>query len=79
MSTSLVVERYLPGLTLEQSDAKATTASMTSERTSAMTSIALRRHDAEASVASAWLMIGTILGCLVTMMSIVLVAATSMP
>jgi hypothetical protein len=79
MSTSLVVERYLPGLTLEQSGAKAPTASRTSERTCATTPIAPRRHDAEASVASAWLMIGTILGCLVTMMSVVLVAATSMP
>ena len=79
MSTSLVVERYLPGLRLEQSGAKATTASRTSERTCAPTSIAPRRHDAADSLVSAWLMIGTILGCLATMMAVVLVAATSMP
>jgi hypothetical protein len=64
--SAYVIERYLPGLTTEQSSAKATP-------------VAAQRHDAEASVASAWLMICTILGCLVAMMSVVLVAATSMP
>jgi hypothetical protein len=78
MSTYLGAQ-YLPGITSNQLGAKATIASATSERTCATTPIAPRRHDAEASLASAWVMIGTILGCLVTMMSVVLAAATSIP
>ena len=79
MSTHLV-EQYLPGFTPEQLDAaKATIASIKSERTSTKTSIAPRQHDAEDSLMSAWLMIGTILGCLAIMMAVVLGAATSIP
>jgi hypothetical protein len=77
--SAYLVEPYLPGITSNQLGAKATSASTTSERPRATTLIGARHHDAEASLASAWLMIGTILGCLVTMMAVVLAAATSMP
>jgi hypothetical protein len=77
--SAYLVEPYLPGITSNHLGAKATSALTTSERPRATTPIAARHHDAEASLASAWLMIGTILGCLVTMMSVVLAAATSIP
>jgi len=79
MSTSLVAG-YLPGITAKQlGTAKVTTASMTSEGMSAMTSIAPRQHLAEDSLVSAWVMIGTILGCLSSMIAVVIAAATSIP
>lgn len=78
MSTSLVAG-YLPGITQEQlGTAKATSASMTSERTSATTSITPRQYYAEDSLVSAWVMIGTILSCLSSMMAVVIAAATWM-
>ena len=79
MNTSLVAGNLL-GITAEQlGTAKAATASMASEWTSAMTSIAPRQHDAEDSLVSAWVMIGTILSCLAIMMAVVIAAATTMP
>ena len=75
MSTSLVAG-YLTGITPEQlSKANARTASMTGEWTSAKTSIAPRQHHADDSFVSAWVMIGTILSCLATMIAVVIATA----
>jgi hypothetical protein len=79
MNTSLVAGNLL-GITVEQlGTAKSATASLASEWTSAMTSIAPRQHHAEDSLVSAWAMIGTILSCLAIMMAVVIAAATTMP
>ena len=72
--SAILVEQFLPGVTQEQLGAKATAVSMPGMRTS----IALRQYDADDSFVSAWVMIGTILGCLVIMMTVVFAAATSM-
>jgi len=73
MSTSLVAG-YLPGITPEQLNA-----AKRSERTPATPSIAPRQQDAEDSFVSAWVLIGTILSCLVTMIGVVITAAATMP
>ena len=78
MNTSLVAG-YLPGIASKRpGEAKAPTTSMTSEWTSALTSIALRQQHVEESVASAWVMISTIFGCMAIMLAVVIAAATSM-
>jgi hypothetical protein len=79
MSTKFV-DLYLPGITPEHfGAANSTTASIKSERTSALTSIAPQQHDAEESLMSAWLMIGSIIGCLVIMLAVLVGAAMSVP
>ncbi|MGD9711465.1 MAG: hypothetical protein AB7V46_05285 [Thermomicrobiales bacterium] len=79
MSSSLVAG-YLPGIASEQQGAPMSrTSSVTSEWTSTMASITLRQHSAEDSVASAWVMVSTVVSCLVTMMAVVIAAATAMP
>lgn len=75
-----MVERYVPGITPEQiGAAKSTIASIMSETASAKTSFAPRQHDAEESLMSAWVLIGTIIGCLAIMMAVVVGVAISTP
>ena len=79
MNTTLVAGNLL-GITAEQwGTAKAATASMASEWTSAISSIAPRPHDENDFLVGVWVLIGTILSCLAIMMAVVIVAATSMP
>lgn len=77
MNTSLVAGN-LTGFTLEQlGTTKTAAASLSGEWRSAKTTIAPRQHDADDSLISAWVMIGTILSCLAIMIAIVIVASIS--
>ena len=78
MNTSLVAG-YLPVINSEQlGTVKATTASITSEWTSEVTSSAPRQNYTDESLMNVWVMIGAILGCLTIMIAVVIASATSM-